>query len=178
MRKSMILAALALAMAGTAALAQEPTPQNTPSKPKPGDPYAQFFPDNTHIPFFTADTIPWKVVVPGKEEQYNIFGDPSKPGPYALLLKWLPGGYSQPHFHGMPRYIVVVSGTWWASSSTKYDPSKTYPLRAGSVVSDVVNTVHWDGARDEPVVLLIAGSGPVPNVNVDENGKPLGKNNF
>ena len=65
-----------------------------------------------------------------------------------------------------------------STAQNKFDPSKTYPLRAGSVVSDELNTVHWDGAKDEPVVLMIVGEGPVPNVRVDENGKPMGKNNF
>lgn len=176
MRGRARMAAVLLAtISAAAALAQ--TPDQVPKGPVPGDPYAQFYPDPTHVPFFRPDTIPWKGES-GREQQYNIFGDPRKPGPYALLLKWFPGAFSKPHFHGMPRYIVVVSGTWWVSSSTRYDPAKTYPLGPGSVVSDVVNTVHWDGAKDEPVVLMIVGDGPVPNVNVDENGKPLPKKNF
>jgi hypothetical protein len=170
MRQATLLGAAMLAIVGTgAALAQ--TPDMVPKGPAPGDPYAQYYPDTTHIPFFRPDTIPWKG--PPREQQYYIFGDPAKPGPYAMLLKWGPGSYSRPHFHGMPRYAVVVSGTWWVSSSTIFDPTKTYPLGPGSVVSDVVNTVHWDGAKDGPVVLMIVGDGPVPNINVDENGKPL-----
>ena len=176
MRHSTIFAAAMLAISG-AAVAEPPTPSTAQKTPAPGDPYAQYFPDVTHIPFFRADQIPWTGEA-GKEQQYNVYGDPRKPGPYAMLLKWFPGAYSQPHYHGKPRYIVVMSGTWWVSSSNKYDVTKTYPLRAGSVVSDEVNTVHWDGAKDEPVVLMIVGEGPVPNVRVDENGKPLGKNNF
>jgi hypothetical protein len=95
-----------------------------------------------------------------------------------MLLKWWPGNFSKPHFHTQPRFVVVVSGTWWVSSSNHYDPAKTYPLPAGSVVTDVLNAVHWDGAKDGPVVLAIAGNGPVPNVNVGENGQPLGHNKF
>jgi hypothetical protein len=107
-----------------------------------------------------------------------VWGDPTKPGPYIILLKWWPGAYSKPHFHGQPRFVTVIQGTWWASSSTHYDPTKTYPLPPGTVVQDIVNTPHWDGAKDEPVVLEIVGIGPVPNVNVDENGKPTGRNSF
>ena len=50
---------------------------------------------------------------------------------------------------------------------------KTYPLPAGTIARDVANTVHWDGAKDEPVVLEIVGEGPAPNIHVDETGKPL-----
>ncbi|WP_419815315.1 cupin domain-containing protein [Glacieibacterium sp.] len=176
MRHTRTLLIAALAVTGFAAASAQ-TPETVPKGPAPGDPYAQFYPDPTHIPFFRPETIPWTGEA-GKEQQYNVYGDPRKPGPYAMLLKWFPGAYSKPHFHGMPRYIVVVSGTWWVSSSAKYDPTKTYPLGPGSVVSDVVNTVHWDGARDAPVVLMIVGEGPVPNVLVDENGKPINKKSF
>lgn len=154
-----------------------PSPTNVQKGPKAGDPYAAFYPDPTHIPFFRPDQIPWTGEY-GKEQQYNLYGDPRKPGPYAMLLKWFPGNYSSPHYHPNARYAVVISGTWWASSSNKQDLKKTYPIPPGSVVTDVIGTVHWDGAKDEPVVLLLTGDGPSPNVRVDENGKPMGKTNF
>ncbi|MGI4881520.1 MAG: cupin domain-containing protein [Janthinobacterium lividum] len=161
----------------TAATAFAQTAGVVAKGPEPTDPYSKYMPDPTHIPFIRADSIPWQGQV-GKEQQYNIFGDPRKPGAYAMLLKWYPGNFSKPHYHPMPRYVTVISGTWWTSSSNVYDPTKTYPLGPGSVVTDVVNTVHWDGAKDEPVVLLITGEGPSPNINVDADGKPLGKVNF
>ena len=57
--RALACAAILTAYCGGTAFAAPPTPQNTPSKAKPGDPYAKFFPDNTHIPFFTPDAIPW-----------------------------------------------------------------------------------------------------------------------
>ena len=42
----------------------------------------------------------------------------------------------------------MISGTWWVSSSDTYDLSKTYPMVAGSVVTDLANTeVHFGGAK-------------------------------
>jgi hypothetical protein len=171
----MILAAAA-ALAPAAAGAQSAAPAAAPAA---NDPYKAYLPDPTHIPFILPKDIPWTGTA-GKEQQYNVWGDPRKPGPYLLLLKWWPGNFSKPHFHTQPRFVVVVSGTWWVSSSNHYDPTKTYPLPAGSIVTDMLNTVHWDGAKEggEPTVLAIAGEGPVPNVAVDENGKPSGNNNF
>ena len=61
------------------------------------------------------------------------------------------------------------------SSSNVYDEKNMYPVRAGSVVIDKANTVHWDGAREgetEPAVLELVGMGPVKTTEVDENGKP------
>jgi quercetin dioxygenase-like cupin family protein len=139
------------------------------------DPNKAFSPDPTHIPFILSENIPWEGRA-GHEQRYNVMGDPGKPGPYIQILKWWPGNFSKPHFHAKQRYITVLSGTWWVSSSAHYDPDQTYPLPAGTLVQDNANTVHWDGAKagGEPAVLEIVGDGPAPNINVDENGKPIG----
>ena len=31
--------------------------------------------------------------------QAPLFGDPTKPGSYGVLIKWLPGHMSRPHHH-------------------------------------------------------------------------------
>jgi quercetin dioxygenase-like cupin family protein len=117
-------------------------------------------PDPSHIPFKPPADIVWKCGSNGECEA-PLFGDPKKPGIYGLLIKWTPGHYSQPHFHSTDRYAYVVSGTWWVSSSDTFDPSKAYPMPAGSFVENVAGTVHWDGARDEPAILEMVGMGPM-----------------
>jgi quercetin dioxygenase-like cupin family protein len=154
----MIFGAAAALTMGGAALAQD-----TGNYPKP---------DPTHIPYTLLKDIPWKGN-PERSQTYTLFGDPAKLGPYAQLLKWNPGAFSKPHMHAKDRFITVVQGVWWVSSSNVYDPNKTYPLPAGTVVTDVANTVHWDGAKTEPAIILITGEGPAGNVSVDENGKPV-----
>jgi hypothetical protein len=131
-------------------------------------------PDPTHIPFTLPADIQW-TGPHGGEYLAPLFGDPNKPGPYGFLAKWMPGNFSHPHFHSADRWIYVVSGTWWVSSSSHFDPSKAYPLPAGSFAIDRANTVHWDGAKEggEPAVLELVGMGPVTSTGVDENGKPL-----
>lgn len=130
-------------------------------------------PDPSHIPIVLPQNIQWKGE--GGEQTATLYGDPNKPGPYGVLIKWLPGSFSHPHFHGQQRYIYVVSGTWWVNSGNVYDERKTYPIPAGSFVMDVANTVHWDGNRTgakEPTVLLITGIGPAGSTQVDNEGKP------
>ncbi len=121
-------------------------------------------PDPGHIPLVFGKDIPWK----GGEgsQSATLFGDPSKPGIYGVLIRWMPGHNSTPHSHSTPRYAYVVSGTWWVSSSTHYDPSQMYPVPAGTYVTDVPNTTHWDGAKAEtgPVVLMLVGEGPVQTI--------------
>ena len=83
--------------------------------------------------------------------------------------KWTKGNhFSRPHFHPNDRYIVVLQGTWWVGSGTKFDPTNTTPMPAGSFVTHFGKQVHWDGAKDEDAVLLIMGEGPATATDAEE----------
>src|SRR5262252_11026737 len=49
-----------------------------------------------------------------------VRGDPDKPGPYIVLVKWTPHHMSHPHFHPNDRFITVLSGTWWVGTGSKF----------------------------------------------------------
>jgi len=115
--------------------------------------------DPTHITYTLPSHVKWTKLLDGAQSAVLV-GDPSKPGWYIMLVKWMPHHFSQPHFHPNDRYVTVLSGTWWVSSSDKYDPDATVPMPAGSFVTDLAKQVHWDGAKDEPVILEIVGEGP------------------
>jgi hypothetical protein len=121
-------------------------------------------PDPSHIVFTPPKDVKWKMGT--GSDQAVIFGDPDKPGLYGILIRWHPGQFSRPHFHNTDRYAYVISGTWWVSSSDTYDLSKTYPMPAGSVVTDLANTVHFDGAKDGDAMLELVGMGPVTTTPV------------
>jgi len=96
----------------------------------------------------TPDQIQWK-----KGEANDTawpIGDPAKPGACLEFIKWHPGHFSHPHYHSHARYAVVVDGTWWVSTSNVYDPDhNTVPYPKGSVLTDLVKGVHYDGAKPE-----------------------------
>ncbi|MBV9549650.1 MAG: cupin domain-containing protein [Alphaproteobacteria bacterium] len=137
-------------------------------------------PDPKHIPFTLPANIKWRPngppgTKPGEADIANVYGDPDKPGPYAVLYRWHQGAFSRPHYHDKVRHIVVLSGTWWVSSSTTYDEKTTYPLHAGATATDEEYAIHWDGTRTgekEPAVIYLYGEGPVATVSVDEKGMP------
>jgi len=96
--------------------------------------------------------------------------------PYGVIQTWTPGRYSSPHYHPHPRYIYVLTGTWWVSSSTFHDTRLTYPVPAGSFVQDLPKGIHWDGNRlNDPQTtrLYISGVAPATNQAVDEDGKEV-----
>jgi len=101
-------------------------------------------------------------------ERAVLYGDPSKPGYYVVLQKWLPHNNSRPHRHPNDRFITVLSGTWWVQTGAKYDPAGFKPVPTGSFVVHAANEIHYDGAKDEPTLLLISGMGPDTNIPAEE----------
>jgi hypothetical protein len=110
--------------------------------------------------------IKWVRNAAGTSEQAVLFGDPSKPGPYVIRIKWLPGNFSRPHFHNSDRFFVVISGTWWVGTGDKFDPDNTVPAPAGSYVIHKAGGVHYDGAKDGEAIIQVTGIGPVTNTPV------------
>ena len=96
----------------------------------------------------------------GGAESATLVGDPSKPGLYVVLQKWLPHNNSRPHSHPNDRFITVISGTWWVNTGPNYDPDGMKPVPAGSFVTHYANEVHYDGAKDGECILQIVGMGP------------------
>ena len=100
----------------------------------------------------------------GLQAQYLI-GDPNKPGPYVMRLKFPPHTMSTPHSHGEDRVGTVIKGTWWTGDSAEWDPTKTVPVRQGGVMLHPHGAIHYDGARDEEVIVQLAGTGPTSKVS-------------
>jgi mannose-6-phosphate isomerase-like protein (cupin superfamily) len=116
----------------------------------------------------TPAEIKWVEAPGGTSATAVMFGDPTKPGPYSLRIKWHPGHMSRPHTHGTDRYFVVISGTWWVGSGTKYDPDSTVPVKPGSFVVHYANQPHYDGAKDEEAVIQVWGIGPLTTVSAEQ----------
>jgi hypothetical protein len=115
------------------------------------------------------DQIKWNQPSAAGAQNSVLVGDPSKPGLYVVLNKWLKGNhFSRPHFHPNDRFITVIQGTWWVGTGTKFDPSNTVPMPAGTFVTHFGKQVHWDGAKDEDAVLLIVGEGPATSTSAEE----------
>ena len=116
--------------------------------------------DPAVIAFQLPDAIKWVDNPRAGNRSAILEGDPAKPGRYAMLLQWLPGNMSRPHFHPNDRHFLVISGTWWVGAGPTFDPNATVPLPAGSSVTHFAKGVHFDGAKDEQATILVWGEGP------------------
>jgi hypothetical protein len=104
--------------------------------------------DPTHAIGLMPDQVQWKMGE-ASDTAWPI-GDPKKPGACLELIRWHPNHFSHPHYHSHARYAVVLDGTWWVSTSNVYDPdNNTVPYPKGSVLTDLVGGVHYDGAKPE-----------------------------
>ena len=109
----------------------------------------------------TPEQTVWKDVPEGHGVQMAVVsGDPTKAGLYVIRVKFPPGIMSAPHFHPEDRHAVVLRGTWYTGTDDSWDPDKTVALKPGSYMKHPAGAVHYDGAKDEEVIVQIAGYGP------------------
>jgi quercetin dioxygenase-like cupin family protein len=97
----------------------------------------------------------------------TIYGDPAQDGFYIIRARFKPGVMSRPHMHPHDRFVTVIKGTWWAGTGPNFDPNKTTPLKAGSYMMHPAGAPHFDGAKDEEVIVEIKGRGPAPTIPVN-----------
>lgn len=112
----------------------------------------------------TPDGVDWKPIAgePGKlgMQQVVIYGDPSKPGLYIVRNKFPAGVMSTPHSHSDDRIGIVLRGTWWTGTGATMDRPHTVPVSIGGTMIHPKGELHYDGARDEEVIVQIVGYGP------------------
>ena len=109
----------------------------------------------------TPEEIKWVRDTDGSGvERATMDGDPSKPGLYVIRVKFPPGTMSLNHYHPEDRHVVVLKGTWYTGTGDEFLPDKTIPLKPGSYMKHPARLHHFDGAKDEEVILQLVGIGP------------------
>jgi quercetin dioxygenase-like cupin family protein len=109
----------------------------------------------------SPEEVQWKELPGYNGLKYAVIeGDPSKEGIYVVRVKFPPGLMTRPHFHPEDRYAIVISGTWYTGTGDTFDPSTTVGLKPGTFMKHPAKGHHYDGAKDEEVVLQIIGYGP------------------
>jgi quercetin dioxygenase-like cupin family protein len=97
-----------------------------------------------------------------------VVGDPQKEGFYIVRARFAPGVMSQPHYHPNDRHVTVLSGTWYTGTSATFDKDATVALPAGSYMLHPGGAVHFDGAKDQEVIVEIKGMGPAPSIPANQ----------
>ena len=108
--------------------------------------------------------IDWKSRPGSANQGAVVFGDPTKPGMYAQLLKRGPDDWSQPHAHPNDRYITVISGTMLIGTGAKLDKKNVAAVGPGGMIHDIAGQMHYDGTGPEGMVIEIIGMGPTARI--------------
>jgi pimeloyl-ACP methyl ester carboxylesterase len=89
-----------------------------------------------------------------------LFGDPTKPGFYTIVL-FVPAHTTiAAHAHRDDRTAVVVSGMWQFGYGDRFDERALKNLPAGSVYSEPGRMNHFARTGADPVFVEISGFGP------------------
>lgn len=103
--------------------------------------------------------IPW--VERNGSASVTLYGDQSKPGGiYVSLLRRPFDNWSAPHSHPTERYVTVLEGTFLAGTGPVQDRNRVDALKAGTVVSETPNRMHYDGVGQDGVTLFFIGMAP------------------
>ena len=124
--------------------------------------------DPRSVSYTLPDKIQWRDNAARTNQSAILYGDPSKPEPYAMLLRWKAGNMSRPHFHPNDRFFVVVSGTWWVGSGPRFDPDATVPMPAGTYIVHHAKGIHFDGTKQGDTVIMVHGMGPATNTPAEQ----------
>jgi quercetin dioxygenase-like cupin family protein len=96
-----------------------------------------------------------------KVKRAVLYGDPSKPGAYyVMLLRWPPNWSTRPHSHPNDRMITVLEGTLWVGTGTKFHPETNTPVGPGGFLVDNAGQPHYEITKDDGALIEITGLGP------------------
>jgi pimeloyl-ACP methyl ester carboxylesterase/uncharacterized RmlC-like cupin family protein len=96
---------------------------------------------------------------PGVETRV-VSGDPTKAGPYTIVLTVPAHTRIEAHRHRDDRSAVVVSGEWRFGYGRTASSAGLETLPAGSTYTEPADAPHFAETGDGPVTVVITGSGP------------------
>ena len=103
-----------------------------------------------------------------------LAGDPTKPAPYTVRLKF-PAGYAIPaHSHPTDEHVAVVSGELFMGMGTKLDRSVGMGLGVGGFALMPAHANHFAYTYVETTIVLF-GQGPVEFKYVNPADDPTAK---
>jgi hypothetical protein len=97
---------------------------------------------------------------PDKTSMAILYGDPSRPGYYAMRIKLPPYWSEAPHYHLEAENVVLLSGIAYLGTGTAFDKSKAVKYAAGTFVSIPAHLAHYAFTTSAGAVIQVDGIGP------------------
>lgn len=108
---------------------------------------------------FDLNSIQWQEISEDGSRYALLEGDKTLPSTFSYAY-FLPAGvWDKPHWHTGDAYIFVLQGELHLALSKKFEISNATRYPAGSLICVPKDTIHFDGAEMDTLILGIA-SGP------------------
>lgn len=104
-----------------------------------------------------------------------LTGDPGRPGPFTMRLKF-PATYQIPaHWHSQVENVTVIEGELHMGTGDKLDESKSHSIPVGGFVMMPKKHRHFAYTKNLPTIVQIHGQGPFDITYVDPANDPRKK---
>jgi quercetin dioxygenase-like cupin family protein len=120
---------------------------------------------------FTPDQLKFNTNPATGSQIAVVMGDPGKPGPFIMRVRYPAGLKSMPHSHPNDTLITVLSGTFRHAEGTTFDETKLKDYPAGSFILQRANVPHYEMANS-PMEFEAHGTGPQAFIFVDPKHDP------
>ncbi|MGU3542652.1 cupin domain-containing protein [Methylobacterium sp. A52T] len=109
------------------------------------------------------DAVQWRAAPPSllKGSEISIIaGDPDKPGPFTLRLRFPPNYVIAPHTHATDESVTLLSGTLVHDMGKTIDASRGQSFRQGAFLYLPAKMPHALWTTRDPAVIQVSGTGP------------------
>jgi hypothetical protein len=100
----------------------------------------------------------------------GIYGDPTKPGPFAFRVRAQAGHSLPPHTHPDERTVTVLLGTYWSGVGETFADDKLQAFPAASFYGIPAGVPHFSAVLEGEVEFQEAGVGPSSHDLVKSGG--------
>ncbi len=89
-----------------------------------------------------------------------LAGDPGKPGPFVLRVKFPPNTMVAPHTHATAENLTVLTGDFYHEMGATLDKARGDLMQAGGFVYLPANMPHSVWTADTESIVQVTGTGP------------------
>ena len=115
--------------------------------------------DEIHVS--VPEEMQWKDIpsLPPGAKMAVLHGDPTKPGPFTMRLRFPENYQVPPHTHPADENVTIISGRFYIGHGERFDKSAVREIPEGGYISMPANMTHFAYVDDDTEVQL-HGQGP------------------
>ncbi|WP_205825054.1 cupin domain-containing protein [Methylobacterium terricola] len=110
--------------------------------------------------------------LPRGSEISILYGDPNKPGPFTLRVRFPADTLVAPHTHAADESVTLLSGSLMHAMGETVDKTRGKPMKQGGFVFLPAKMPHSLWTSTEPATVQVSGVGPFGLIYVEPADDP------